>query len=299
MKKFLAIGLAGGFVGALLVLPNPPAPRYSAALGRVDKLQRKAACASRAIHAPGQPKAADGVRRLVLVGQAARLEKIRRDYEELRLQALHDYGAAGEAYPGGLYAFLRVLALLERERRSDLAAVLPPDELEALEWRETSAGQHVARALGATRATVEQRRALFRLERDFEARFEELGAMTPALFLERERARQQTQDEIHAILGDLLFEAWLAAEDSEYARASAFAAAHGLSPGTPNELRHARNEFFLRQLELNAASGLSAEEREANRLALVRHVEARARAILGPVLLQTARAELLGWLPQN
>lgn len=303
MKKRIAVGLVALSALGLLVLRDRHAlwsSRETVIGDRARDLQPGGQRAGRAAVTPDRPTSEvipEVARQLTAEEKAACLEKIRHDYEELRQQALREYGAAGEAYPGGLYAFLRLLALLERERRSDFSALLSAEELEALEWQETRAGQRVARALGAMPVTEEQRRAVFRLERDFDLRFDRPGMMTAALLLERERARYQTQEEIRRVLGDGLFEAWLATEDGDFARARAFAAAHQLASSASHELRQVRNEFFVRQLELHATPGLSADQLQATRLTLVQHVEARAQAILGPVLFQTARTELLGWLP--
>ena len=68
--------------------------------------------------------------------KAARVAQIRRDYDEIRAKTSADFAAAGTSYPGGLNAFLRQLALLEREKRRDFAAVLDPGELEDLEMKE-------------------------------------------------------------------------------------------------------------------------------------------------------------------
>ncbi len=96
--------------------------------------------------------------------RAASADKIRRDYDEITKKISAEYAAAGDTFPGGLNAYLRQLALLQREKHADLAALLTPRELEDLEMRDTNAGQSVQRLLGESAATEEQRRAVFRLE---------------------------------------------------------------------------------------------------------------------------------------
>src|SRR5882724_4363203 len=59
----------------------------------------------------------------------ARADKIRRDYDEMTTKFSADYSAAGNAFPGGLSAYLKQLALLQREKHKDLAAILTPAEL--------------------------------------------------------------------------------------------------------------------------------------------------------------------------
>ncbi|MFM9079696.1 MAG: hypothetical protein ACKOTE_06090, partial [Opitutaceae bacterium] len=113
----------------------------------------------------------------------ARVERIKRDYDDVRTRAAADYSAAAGSFPGGLDAFLRQLALLEREKRADLASVLTPAELDELELVEANAGQTVRRALNGSGATEAQVRTVFRLEREFEDRFALVFDLSPAALL--------------------------------------------------------------------------------------------------------------------
>jgi hypothetical protein len=231
--------------------------------------------------------------------RAARIEKIKRDYEEIRAKASTDYSTAGAGFPGGLNAFLRQLALLEREKRSDFAAILPPQELEDLEMRETTAGQLVQRLLGGTAASEDQRRAVFRLQREFEDRFALTFDVTPAALLEREAERQQTQEKIRGVLGDGLFGAWLAGEGEDYAGFVAFAAKENLSTAMSLELWRAKNDFTLRRLEIAANRSLSPDQRTAAQKMAVQQTEIRLMNMIGPGALQAARGEVLRWLPRK
>ena len=234
--------------------------------------------------------------------KAARVEKINRDYDEIRTKASADYSAAGPSFPGGLNAFLRQLALLEFEKRADLAAVLSPSELEDLEWRETTAGQLVQKLLGDTPATETQRRAVFRLQRAFEEKFALTFDVAPAALLQRETARHTLQEQIHAVLGDALFAAWLQGEGGDYAQFVKFAAVQGLPAEAPLQLWRAKNEYTLQRLELHAQNTerrLPAEQMRAAQAALTQQTEARILAIVGQGAMPAARAEVLSWLPRK
>ncbi len=245
---------------------------------------------------PPEPPVARG---LSAEEKAARIEKIKRDYDEIRTKASTDYSAAGASFPGGLNAFLRQLALLEREKRADFAAVLSPQELEELEMHETTAGQTVERLLGPTHASVEQRRTVFRLQRDFEDRFAMTYDLTPRALLERESARQQVQEQIHAVLGDDLFASWLYGEGEDFALCVAFAARHNLPSTAPLDLRRVKNEFTVQRLAINATIGMSDEQRRAAVNSLGQQTEAKVMAIVGQTALQAGRKDILGWLPKR
>jgi hypothetical protein len=247
--------------------------------------------------AGSKPSAGHGERVLTPAEKAARIEKIKRDYDDIRAKAAADYGAAGAKFPGGLNAFLRQLALLEREKRADFAAFLSPTELEDLEYRETSAGQLTQRLLADTAATEEQRRAVFRRQLAFEDRFALTFDLAPKALLEREAARQQLQQEIRRELGDALFSAWLRGEGGDFANFSKFVGEQRLPESLAFQLWETKNEFVRRRLELSAL-GLPAEQARALQGALAKEMEGRVRGVLGSAADRPGARELLAWLPK-
>lgn len=228
--------------------------------------------------------------------KAELIEQIKRDYDAIRAKAAADYSAAGTTFPGGLNAFLRQLALLEREKRADFAAILTAAELEELEMRETTAGQLVQRLLGDTAATEAHRRAVFRLQREHEERFALTFDLSPPALLARETARQQVQEQIRGVLGDELFASWLRGEGAEFANFSRFVTQHGMPAEKAMELWRAKNDFILKRLELSTRN-LPAEQVRFSQGALTQQMHARVVGILGPGLMPAANREVLGWLP--
>lgn len=231
--------------------------------------------------------------------KAVQIARIKRDYEEIRTKASAEYTAAGPTFPGGLNAFLRQLALLEREKRRDFAAILSPRELEELEVRETTAGQLVQRMLADTSATEEQRRAVFHLQQDFDDRYSLTFDTSPAALLERERTRVETQEKIRTELGDQLFPAWLRAEGTEFAYMASFVTQQGLPSSAALELWRTKNDFTLRRLEITAQSNLTLEQSRIAHAEVARQTQARVMSILGPGAMQAAGHEVLGWLPRK
>ncbi len=231
--------------------------------------------------------------------KAAAVAKIKRDYDELRAKASADYTAAGPNFPGGLNAFLKQLALLEREMRKDLAAVLTPREFEDLELRETNAGQLVAKLLGDTAATDEQRREVFRLQRGYEMDVSLAFDLKPAALLARETERQRLQERVRGVLGDAVFAAWLRGEGPEFEQFEKFSAKQGLAGASAFDLWRAKNEFTRRRLELNAQPGASGPQRNAALAALIQDTETRVLGIVGAGAMPAAREQILGWLPKK
>lgn len=170
--------------------------------------------------AESEPKiAATAVRPTALTAaeKAARVEKIRADYDAIRkgvadeLAAVSAASAAGPGPFGETRVFLRRLVLLQREERNDLAQVLDARELEDFELRESPAGQLVAARLGATAATEEQRRAVFRIEREFDERFGFVFDLAKEALAERQELRKETDARIRVVLGEELFRTWMEA----------------------------------------------------------------------------------------
>ena len=231
--------------------------------------------------------------------KSARVEKINRDYDDITTKVSADYSAAGDKFPGGLNAFLRQLALLAREKHADLAAFLTPRELEDVELRDTPAGQAVQRQLGDTAATDEQRRAAFRLQKEFEDKFALTFDLSAAALLAREGDRMATQAKIRNVLGDQLFGAWLRGEGGEYANAVTFAQAEGLAASVPLDLWRVKTDFIQARLELRARKDLSpAQAREAEN-ALVNQATTRVTGLIGGNRIAKAGTDVLGWLPRS
>jgi hypothetical protein len=234
---------------------------------------------------------------LTAAEKAARIEQIKRDYDEVRARVAADYTAAGASFPGGLNAFLRQLALLEREKRADFATFLTPQELEDLEYRETTAGQLVQRLLAGGEMTDEQRRAAFRLQLAFDDRYALIFDLAPPVLLEREKERQQLQQRIRAAIGDAAFAAWLKGEGGDFEKFAGFVAEQGLARERAFDLWELKNEFIRRRLEFGAQK-LPAEQVRALQAELTREMQARLVGILGPGASELAQREVLGWLPR-
>jgi hypothetical protein len=303
VKKFGAVALA-----ALLVMAGVLAlwwrGRTQLAAAAAELAARKKASAGHVATPP--PRAVPSLRArtpeplparaLSPNEKSARIDKIKRDYDEIRAKASADYTAAGAGFPGGLNAFLRQLALLEREMRADFAAVLSPAELEDLEYRETAAGQLVQRLLGNTAAVDAQRRAVFRAQLEFDDRFALTFDTSPPALLERERARQTLQGAIAGLLGsDELFAAW----DADFARCRDFVSQQGLVGRVAWELWTAKNDFTLQRLALASQRGLPPEQLRIEQGNLTRQTETRVLGILGASAMDAARNDLLGWLPHG
>jgi hypothetical protein len=224
------------------------------------------------------------------------VESIQRDYEELRARMSAEFAEIVGSSPDGLGSFLRQLALIQREMRTDLTAILSPEELEDFDFHESAAGRVVRELLGDTGATEEQQRAVFRLQREYEDRFALTFDETPAAMFQREQARQQTQSKIRDELGDAAFATWLSGEGSGFGQIRAFTAKHNLPAQSAFELWRSKNDYDLARLEILAQPGISLAQARAAHEEVLRQAYARISAVLGANAHNLPHSVDLDWL---
>ena len=123
------------------------------------------------------------------------------------------------------------LALLEREKRADLAALLSPGELEAYEMRSSTIAQNLRTPLGIMDASEDEFRAIFRIQQQFAAQAEASGLtpITPESRQAMAEAQRQSQAEIATVLGPQRFADFQRANDREYQRLYTIAQREGVA----------------------------------------------------------------------
>ncbi|MEO7599358.1 MAG: hypothetical protein ABIV50_10525 [Opitutus sp.] len=233
---------------------------------------------------------------LRLASKDDRIAAIERDYDEMRAKISADFAVITAESPNGLAVFLRQLTMIEREKRSDLAAVLTASELEEYELTRSPAGQVVAELLNDTSASDAQRRAVFQLQRAFAEQFGLALDFAPASNLAREQARYRTQEKIRDVLGDNLFAGWLRGEGSEFEEIRQFVADCHLPSATALELWRIKNELTLRRLEMTAQPDLSLANARELHAKLMRDIRSRVLNEIGLSPLQAGNIDSLRWL---
>lgn len=228
--------------------------------------------------------------------KVAALQKIRRDYEEIRAKMSAEYGAAGEKFPGGLNAFLRQLALLEREMHRDFAGVLTPAELEDYEMQASVTGQTLQQRLMGMAVTDGQKRAVYRVQREFDDQFALVFDVTPVALVERVKMQAAAREKIRAVLGDENYAAWLRMEDPSYAAMRLMAIEQGLSAKAVTDLWRAKDDWVQRKLEIVAQEGLTPEQRKAMQAALAEQIRSRVAVLVGTAVMKPG-TDAFGWLP--
>lgn len=268
------------------------APALSVATERTQK--RKAQPARVPIVAPAAPvpPAASGQ---LSAEKTARVDKIKRDYEELAVKLGEAFAADAVNFPGGMNAYLRQLVLLEREKRADYAAVLTPAELEDLEFRETHAGKAVHGLLSEPGVSDEQRRAVFRLQREFDDAYSLSFDLSPAGLLRRQTDHIFLQEKILDQLGPEKFALWLRKEAPQHKRMAEYLATQGLPVERSVEVWRMKSRYQLRHLEIRASSSPDEQQAEARKAAAA-IARGEIQAILGSAVIEAAPRGIFDWL---
>ena len=134
--------------------------------------------------------------------KADALQRILADYSDLRSQALADWSYGGTMLPSDR----QKLALLDKEQRDDIAALLTPDELQQYDLRSSPTAQRLRSRLAYFNPTEQEFLALYSLQGPFDQQYNGpanlMGMMSPDLMQQRQAAQQQLNDQIKAALGD-------------------------------------------------------------------------------------------------
>lgn len=177
------------------------------------------------------------------------------------------------------------LALLERERRADLAALLTAEELEAYDLRSSQVATRLRTPMGVMDATEAEYRAIYRVMQQFDERVNprEIGVISPETSRQMTDFRKQMNDEIRAALGPARYADYQRASDREFQQLYQIAQREQIGADTTIRGYNLREVYAARSTAIMTDSAMTPEEK---RLGL-------------QTLAQNARVELIGVLGQN
>lgn len=143
--------------------------------------------------------------------------------EELRLLQ-EDYDALTQStytYDGGIMLpeDREKLAYLEKQKRTDLAALLTPEELTAYELRNSTTANMLSYQLRDSDFTEEEYKTVFALRKSFDDEFTSMYGMagnTPDQNKARQKAEEAVNAQIKTALGDDRYAAYQRAQDQDY-----------------------------------------------------------------------------------
>lgn len=206
------------------------------------------------------------------------LTRIEADYEEMI--AMVRSGANGIL----LSEDKANLALLAREKRADLAAVLSPAELADYEVRSSPITRLVGSRLGEFRATEAEFRAIFDGQKDINDRFPYLsgGGMIGASMAERRAAEQQVNVRLREQFGPERFADFLRETADDYQQLRRIAQQQNIPVETARRAHHLRDAVAEESTRIYNDGALSPEQKRTALAALAQDTRAQMINVLGP-----------------
>jgi hypothetical protein len=179
------------------------------------------------------------------------------------------------------------LALLAREKKADLTAVLTPDELADYEVRSSPLTNMLASQLGGFNPTEAEFLAIFRAQQAYGEKMTptvtagsiSFGAMP---FQERQAIQLQLQDALSAGLGAARFADYARETDPSYQMLTRLAQRENLAPATAIQAFKVRDNVALESTRIADDSALSVEAKQAALQSLAQATRSQLLALLGP-----------------
>ncbi len=214
------------------------------------------------------------------------LLRIERDFQELT----SGLNVTGPTTREEMEARSAQFALLEKERRADIAAALTPEEFAAWELRSSGTAMRVQNAARNLTLSEEEYRAVFAAQKEFEPNLG-LNFFSSSGNDPRLAERNALNEKLRATLGEERFDTYLRSYDPNYANVATFA---DKQPG----LTRAQT-YSLYQLQLEAQAALTAQSRTTDSGQRPNNAETQKTwaalneqldALLGPTAAEAYRA---------
>jgi hypothetical protein len=177
------------------------------------------------------------------------------------------------------------LALLEREKRADLAAILTPQELEDYEMRSSQITMRLRSALSLIDATEAEFRIIYRVQQPFaETLFPtDRGMFTQELRQRREEAQKQVADQLKVALGESRYAELARAQHYEFQQLARMTRGENIPLATA-----------VRAFDLRASTS-----EESQRISNDHSMSTEQKLAALQTLAQTTRTQLLSALGPN
>jgi hypothetical protein len=204
------------------------------------------------------------------------VQRISDDYAELISQVRA--GMQGIALPEDRES----MALLEREKRADLAAVLTPAELEEYEMRTSPITSRLRNALTLLDSSAEEFRTVFEVHQQFNDRINPPGGvMSSALLEERREAQRQLNEQLQAALGANRFAEYARASSSEFQQLHRIAQKENIPAETAIRAFSVREQIGAESTRILEDGALSNDQKRAALGTLAQNARTQINSTLG------------------
>ncbi|MDO8542319.1 MAG: hypothetical protein Q7S40_17915 [Opitutaceae bacterium] len=188
------------------------------------------------------------------------------------------------------------LALLEREKRADLAAILTPAEREDYEMRSSPLTMRLRTGLTIMDASEQEFRTIFRIQQQFsDAQNTDVGFITPEMNERRQAAQKQQAEKLKAVLGDARYAEYARATNPEYQQLYRITQRENISLDTAERAFALRDRIAEQSTQIAGNASLDADAKRAALKVLAQNTRTQMIGILGPTA-GNAYAQSARWL---
>ena len=176
------------------------------------------------------------------------------------------------------------LALLERERRADLAAILTPEEMEEFEMRTSTVTSRLRSTLTYMDATEDEFKTIFRAYQPVADIVFPSGGMSRELMRERQEAQQKVLEQLKIALGEPRYSDFARANTPEYQQLARMATAENIPHDSVQRAFALRDTAAQESSRIFDDASLTTEQKHAALKTLAGQTRIQALTLLGPTV---------------
>lgn len=223
--------------------------------------------------------------------KAELIQRINDDYAEMMSQVRA--GMQGITLPEDR----EKMALLEREKRADLAAILTPAEFEEYEMRSSPITSRLRNALTLLDSSAEEFRTIFKIHQPFNDRINPPGGiMSSALFEERREAMRQLNEQLQAALGPNRYAEYARAISPEYQQLHRIAQKENIPTDTAIRAYSIREQVAAESTRIVDDGALSNDQKRTALETLAQKARGQINSTLGTTVGEAYTQVAARWL---
>jgi hypothetical protein len=190
------------------------------------------------------------------------------------------------------------LALLDKEQRVDIAALLTPQELLEYDLRNSSTASQLRSQLAIFNPTEDEFRAIFKIQQAFDDQYGSVSSIAMSMEQRRQRTEAQKQllPQFQAVLAPDRFAAFQQATDPAYQTINRLVARLELPPETSTQVVTLQKDIQQRAMSAQTALDITPEQRAAQLAALNQEATDKLTQTLGARGFEAYKANGGFWL---
>ena len=176
------------------------------------------------------------------------------------------------------------LALLEREKRADLAAILTPAEFEEYEMRSSPLTSRLRNSLSLMDASEAEFRTIFKVQQAFNERINPtiLGVIPTQVMEDRREAQKQMNDQLKTALSPERYNEFMKVSSAEYQQLHRLAQRENIPAETVTRAYSIRDTISAESVRIADDTTLTNEQKRAALTALAQKGRTQILSTLGP-----------------